>query len=44
MTTAICGIPFADKRAWLKKMRPKWSRSGKTSSCNGRKAPPESTR
>ena len=44
ITTAICGIPLADIRAWLKKMRPKWSRSGKTSSCRGRKAPPESTR
>src|SRR5215203_1316647 len=31
-------------RAWLKKMRPKWSRSGKTSACRGRNAPPESTR
>jgi hypothetical protein len=44
ITTAICGIPAADRRAWLKKMRPKWSRSGKTSACNGRYAPPESTR
>ncbi len=44
MTAAICGIPAADICAWLKKMRPKWSRSGKTSACNGRKAPPESTR
>lgn len=35
---------MADIRAWLKKIRPKWSRSGKTSSCIGRKAPPESTR
>ena len=25
-------------------MRPKWSRSGKTSACSGRNAPPESTR
>ena len=30
--------------AWLKKMRPKWSRSGNTSSWLGRLAPPESTR
>jgi hypothetical protein len=44
ITTAICGMPFADMRAWLKKIRPKCSRSGKTSSCRGRKAPPESTR
>ena len=44
MTSAICGIPAADIRAWLKKIRPKWSRSGKTSSWSGRKAPPESTR
>ena len=36
--------PRADIVAWLQKMRPKWSRSGKTSSCSGRKAPPESTR
>ena len=34
----------AESRAWLKKMRPKWSRSGKTSAWSGRKAPPESTR
>ena len=38
ITTAICGIPSADMRAWLKKIRPKWSRSGKTSACNGRNA------
>ncbi len=44
MTTAICGIPSAESRAWLKKMRPKWSRSGKTSAWSGRNAPPESTR
>ena len=44
ITTAICGIPSADIRAWLKKIRPKWSRSGKTSACSGRYAPPESTR
>ena len=44
MTAASCAMPSADMRAWLKKMRPKWSRSGKTSSCSGRKAPPESTR
>src|SRR5215210_6917616 len=37
-------MPSADIRAWLKKMRPKWSRSGKTSAWSGRKAPPESTR
>ena len=30
--------------AWLKKMRPKWSASGNTSSWLGRCAPPESTR
>ena len=35
ITTAICGMPFADICAWLKKMRPKWSRSGKTSSWSG---------
>jgi hypothetical protein len=23
ITTAICGMPFADIRAWLKKIRPK---------------------
>ena len=40
ITTAIWGIPAADMRAWLKKMRPKWSRSGKTSSWSGRNAPP----
>jgi hypothetical protein len=44
MTAAICAIPWADIVAWLKKMRPKCSRSGKTSSCIGRNAPPESTR
>ena len=44
MTAAICGIPSADSWAWLKKIRPKWSRSGKTSSWSGRNAPPESTR
>ena len=44
ITTAICAIPFADIRAWLKKIRPKWSRSGKTSAWRGRNAPPESTR
>ena len=44
ITTAICGIRLADMRAWLKKMRPKWSRSGKTSAWSGRNAPPESTR
>ena len=44
ITDAICGIPCADMRAWLKKIRPKWSRSGKTSACSGRNAPPESTR
>ena len=43
-TTAICGMPAADIRAWLKKMRPKCSRSGKTSSWFGRFAPPLSTR
>jgi hypothetical protein len=44
MTTAICAMPCALMLAWLKKMRPKWSRSGKTSSWFGRLAPPESTR
>ena len=44
MTTAIWGMPAADIRAWLKKMRPKCSRSGNTSACKGRNAPPESTR
>ncbi len=44
ITTAIWAIPAADICAWLKKIRPKWSRSGKTSSWSGRKAPPESTR
>ena len=44
ITLATCGIPFADIVAWLKKIRPKCSRSGKTSSCIGRNAPPESTR
>jgi hypothetical protein len=31
-TAAICGMPAADICAWLKKIRPKWSRSGNTSS------------
>jgi hypothetical protein len=44
ITAASWGIPRADIVAWLKKMRPKCSRSGKTSSWRGRKAPPESTR
>src|SRR5206468_3000488 len=44
MTAETCGIRSADIRAWLKKMRPKWSRSGNTSACSGRNAPPESTR
>lgn len=44
ITTAICGMPMALMLAWLKKMRPKWSRSGNTSSWLGRFAPPESTR
>jgi hypothetical protein len=26
-----CAIPEEDMVAWLKKIRPKWSRSGKTS-------------
>ena len=43
-TAAICGICLADMRAWLKKMRPKCSRSGNTSSCIGMNAPPDSTR
>jgi hypothetical protein len=44
MTQAIWGMPSAERFAWLKKMRPKWSRSGKTSVWWGRFAPPESTR
>ncbi len=44
ITAAICGIPCADICAWLKKIRPKWSRSGNTSAWSGRNAPPESTR
>ena len=45
ITTAICGMPAADICAWLKKIRPKWSRSGKTSSCKRqRKHRLESTR
>ena len=44
ITTAIWGMPSAESRAWLKKIRPKWSRSGKTSAWSGRNAPPESTR
>jgi hypothetical protein len=39
MTQAIWGISAALMRAWLKKMRPKWSRSGKTSAWCGRFAP-----
>ena len=37
-------MPAALIRAWLKKIRPKWSRSGNTSAWCGRFAPPESTR
>ena len=44
ITAAIWAIPAADRFAWLKKIRPKCSRSGKISSCSGRNAPPESTR
>ena len=44
MTQAICATPSALIRAWLKKMRPKCSRSGKISAWLGRLAPPESTR
>ena len=40
---ATCGIPSLDILAWLKKIRPKWSLSGKTSACLGKFAPPEST-
>ena len=43
-TADSCGMPRADIVAWLKKIRPKCSRSGNTSSWSGRKAPPESTR
>ena len=43
-TAAICGMPRWLIVAWLKKIRPKCSRSGNTSSCSGRNAPPESTR
>jgi hypothetical protein len=43
-TAAIWAMPRALIVAWLKKIRPKCSRSGKTSSCLGKKAPPESTR
>ena len=38
------GILVRDRLAWLKKIRPKCSLSGNTSSCIGRNAPPESTR
>ncbi len=44
MTAESCGMPAAESCAWLKKIRPKWLRSGKTSSWSGRNAPPESTR
>ena len=44
ITTAICAMPCALMLAWLKKIRPKCSRSGNTSSWRGRLAPPESTR
>ncbi len=44
MIAAIWGTPSADIRALLRKMRPKWSRSGKISSCIGRKTPAESTK
>ena len=30
-------MPRADSTAWLRKMRPKWNLSGKTSACSGRK-------
>ena len=43
-TAAICGMPRALIVAWLKKIRPKCSRSGNTSSWRGRNAPPLSTR
>ena len=43
-TAAIWAMPALERFAWLKKIRPKWSRSGNTSSCIGRNAPPESTR
>jgi hypothetical protein len=36
MTSATWGMPSEDIRAWLKKIRPKCSRSGKTSACSGR--------
>ena len=44
MIAAICGMPVALITALLRKTRPKSSVSGKTSSCKGRKTPPESTR
>ena len=37
-------MPAAESTALLRKMRPKSSSSGKTSSCSGRKMPAESTR
>ncbi len=37
-------MPSEERRAWLKKMRPKWSLSGNTSACLGKLAPPESTK
>ena len=33
------GDVLAERRAWLKKMRPKCSRSGKTSACSGQEGP-----
>ncbi len=43
-TAASCGMRCEESSAWFRKMRPKCSRSGKTSSWRGRNAPPESTR
>ena len=44
MMAVICGMPSELITALLRKMRPKSSVSGNTSSCKGRKTPAESTR
>ena len=44
MIAASCEIPLAEITALFLNTRPKSSVSGKTSSCNGRKTPAESTR